>query len=766
MLLNSWKKIRVGDKDRARRDLHAPFSAAFLVIAALALSACNNSRFRSTTISGLLPGSPTSTSDTFTLSTASVTSSGEETSTAKMSLFIDTQKAPQPISNWCEPYTGSESSKRCQCVFTWSEANTESGSSIPVSRKVVTDITVVQPNLVSCNVPGVYSTEIQNGTLIKVAITPGPGNSGSFSSTTYSYVKSATQSPGSFQDYQGRSFMNILRYSCYDQRQRGMSIINKIGTTANDNTGEVQNFPIANRFCVQKLSSSGAGASGDGCDTLPGVDYTAQSNYYNLYVRESEVGDINRGNARFTCPTVNESLGGGTGVGAGGQYWPLDSSFALSLGRTGDFPIGVVANSRAAVSGDPVSSGSACDANVASNGTSNGTGLTATCLGFAARPNSDGSCPKLADSVGTLVQTYRLRRYVALYPQIFDTNGDFVREGQAVDTIYVVDRPVTGPGGESFAMRGPKPCPYSYFDHKGVVNGTNGYYATNDSGWSGKNVDGISMPNLDSATSCSSMLPLLNTDRTVMSVTTTHATANLVASYKKVYMRPIKAWAPHYEEDTAFQACAPLANPLRDAPLHFAKNGDNVAWCAEAYPSQNNNVAKLDVHTLTADDPSQPYTGLVRPFTSHVSKNSTSAACTATAVDLPSNASVANYYPAAGKARHLAADTIDTDKNATAINATRTCDRTVINPNGGLNWPRFPLLAPPANVESALSSALDKSYTCTVSWDNNGSKSGKASPTGGCCSTATDLVTGAGGVQNAHLEPGANGNTACATPAY
>ena len=58
----------------------------------------------------------------------------------------------------------------------------------------------------------------------------------------------------------------------------------------------------------------------------------------------------------------------------------------------------------------------------------------------------------------------------------------------------------------------------------------------------------------------------------------------------------IRSWAPHYEEDTSFEACAPQPSTLVDPPLHFAKDTStgNVAWCSEALPVPNDNVTQLD----------------------------------------------------------------------------------------------------------------------------------------------------------------------------
>jgi hypothetical protein len=82
--------------------------------------------------------------------------------------------------------------------------------------------------------------------------------------------------------------------------------------------------------------------------------------------------------------------------------------------------------------------------------------------------------------------------------------------------------------------------------------------------------------------------------------------------------------------------------------------------------------------------------------------------------------------------------------------------------NNGLDWARFPLLARPAQVESAMNN--DSSYNCTLSYDGGGGKSGKKTPTGGCCGSVVSVKTGIGsaGASAAHLEP----DVSCVIPQY
>jgi hypothetical protein len=220
-------------------------------------------------------------------------------------------------------------------------------------------------------------------------------------------------------------------------------------------------------------------------------------------------------------------------------------------------------------------------------------------------------------------------------------------------------------------------------------------------------------------------------------------TADPTRSYKKVYVRPVEAWAPHYVEDTSFQACAPLSRPLQDPPLHFAKlsaDDTTVTWCAEAYPTQNDNVGTLDPNN----------TGVVAPYTSHAPQG-TSIGCSPQIGATEGITTQPTGYPPSGLANHTGA-------------GANTCNRTVLNPPGGLAYKTFPLLAPAANVESMLES--DNGYGCSLTF-YNGNKPTKTSPSQGCCGTNVSVIPGTTGATTAHLEPPlAPAETNCLVPEY
>lgn len=711
------------------------------------LSACTNGGFFGTaksTSSSIKK--VTSSATTLTIIDVVVAQGQTTSSSASASPIATVSFSANKNANSIGTYCGG--GKSCVCQFSWDEINSTSGSNVTLPRLVQTPVSAVQSASLTCPAPSVYFTEILDSTLVKYSVLPVGGNGTSFTTNVFKKSKGSTGSSTgtiSFSDSEGHAFDNVLRYSCYEQVKRGMSIRNKVFTYQDSQTGAIASIPYASQFCLSKFNGSSTGTSSE-CPGLGQADFSAQANYFNLFIRDNDKGSINIDNAGYKCPQVREA------AKATGDYWPLDSNFAVALSPSSEFPVGIEAYTKISSLGDPNTAPSSCFGGAAS-GTQDDKSLVRSCLGFAAKPKANGSCPAFTKSDGSPLRTYRLRRYVALYPPIYDTDGKMIdSRPQSVDTVYVIDRPVMGPGETvataSYTMKGPKPCPSAYLDHTGLLtNGRPSYRGTNDAGWAGKNVDGIQFPNFDYAAganrSCSAAMPIVSSDKRLMTVATLN-TLNAEPKLKQAFIRPIQPWAPHYEEDTDFQACAPLSEPFVDPPLHLIKdpNSGNVAWCAEAYPTQNPNVQDVDTRSDGV-----AYSGQVRPFTSHVVKNVPNAnACNAstTLLSFPAN------YPANGKAKHLDTDLVDA-KNG--IGASKTCDRTTINSKSV--WMRFPLLAEPHEVESALLN--DPSYQCSVTYDQSGSKSSASlSPSGGCCGTGANYLTQDG----THLESG------CQVPNY
>jgi hypothetical protein len=679
--------------------------------------------------------------------------------TVAVTVRLDTTAPFTGFTNFCS--LDGSTGVACVCYFKWSEANANAANSVNIPRYVETPISLVQSALAQCNSPDNYPTEVLDGTTIVVGIKPATGLS-EFLMPSFNYVKNPASATGDFNDANGHSFDNILHYSCYEQFNKGLSIKSRstqITVTAAGG-GNLPPIPanFANDFCVVNVESGGTVPGG--CGT-PDVSFSAESNYYNLYTRASDRGAINANSngGRYTCPLVEQPLAGTTQT----TFWPLDATFALATSPSADFPVAVDGFTKVAYGNDPTSQATTCYPSSSSGGSGSGSGtdtILTGCLGFASKPHANGTCGTFKNSAGQNQPLYRLRRFVGVYPPAFEADGRPYNQGQPTDVIYVLDRPVANPNGDPlspFTMLGPKPCPFSYFDHRTAARTTMTYVATTNPVWTGKNFDGIQLPNTDSANSCSAMVAMPNANNTLISfatvnvnnpINTTNPATNPITALNQVWIRPTHAWGPHYEEDSSFQACAPQSSPVKDPPLHFAKGTDgNVAWCSEVYPTQNGNVDRLDLLSGTP--------GSIVPFTSHTVKASSSAACVGR---VP--AGLSGGYT--GPARHNDGQTRTNVGEDGSDNV--TCDRTI--PISSDAFYRMPLLSPPTDTEVAIKA--DTSFECTVTYDSGGTKRGKATPTGGCCGTSVLMTTGVGGNTAAHLEPTGDGSTptACLIPNY
>ncbi len=617
---------------------------------------------------------------------------------------------------------------------------------------MLTTPATIQDWQLSCPAPDVYNSDIVNGTQIQVTVVPSTNNPSrsQFKINSFNYTKNSVSNGASFQDSNGNFYVNILRYSCYQNITRAMMVHSKV-TTSQSNSGASGSYAYASQFCV---ASGSGGGSPDGCPPSDSPQHSAQANYFNLYIRSSESGDINGVNSQFTCPKIKEPLNQ-----AG--YWPLDATFALSLAPSVGFTVGVVAQTQLA---NGVSASSSCyPTGTTSSGSNAGgtsapsTGMISTCLGFASIPNPNGTCPSFRDQNQVIHPTFRLRRYVAIYPLLYDSSGKpLAGTHQGLDTIYVLDRPVSGNNLATIA--GPKPCPFAYFDRMAVTAPQGpGYVATNNSAWTGKNVDGTQFPNIDGNDysgwpSCSTSLivPVTsNGSAPYLAIQTINRNNTAPGSIHQQYIRPIQAFTPNYIEDTAFRACAPQASPFQDPPLHFARpspTSQAVAWCAEAYPTQNDNLVSLDPpFTYPSPNPSNTSSGVIAPFTSHTVKNTTGN-CNATAL---TSALIPKPYPPNGIGNHPSSWQWDTNGYTS-----QTCDRTIINQNIG-GYTVMPLLARTSDVETALINT--PSYQCSITYDPTG---GKTFPSGGCCGSANVSPTSTN--TSSHLEP----STACTPPNY
>lgn len=744
-------------------------------------------------------------------------------------VFADAANTPKKISDYCSAGSSANAARACRCRFRWNEVNTTSGTAVSIQRKIETAVTQAGDYVATCSAPSVYSTEIESGTQLRITLVPSVTTS-ALITNTISYLKGNDPTQAAdFRDIMGRAYLNVHRYSCYELNNKGGKITNKKNSARNNDTGKSKEYLLATHFCTGEEGAGGTSdcavsSSAESSDPSP----SSQSYYYSLFLPSSNLGGFNQRNSRYFCPVVKEGLAGSASANFGRPY-PLDATFALAGDYSPDTPIAVEGPSLLA-GPDPASGDQSCQvpgaaspaAAAAAGGGGSYTSISRRCMGWGMRPNDNGTCPMITDSNNRQLPTYRLRRYWAIYPPSFKATGEVIEQPPGVDTVYILDRPVnSGDPAKPYTMLGPKPCPFAYYDKAGVTatqvssigavipatsvpywidsttpNLAPAYVGTNNSSWLDKSVDNIFFPNKDSDKnkSCAATLPLISytdtgTARSV-SLGTTHSTNTHSVSVgggrsfnlQKVYVRPLTPWAPHYEEDTTFEACAPAAAPYQDPPLHFAKDSNGqVTWCAEIYPSQNQEIEKLEQRQAT--DPATTKYNYIKNFTSHVSKNSSSAACNASIPDskiptgypLPSsaacdNASRANYTSSAAyHPNYLLVDcsadgsfsTSSACSSGSNLCASSTCDRTALTTAD--EWVGYPLLANPQDTEAAL--RADPSYGCTITWDNNGAKAGKTSPATGCCDpnrVQVRTISGGSDYGTAHLEP----DVACGQPTY
>lgn len=642
-----------------------------------------------------------------TLPSRSSQTSSSGTSTSPLTqIFFDTTRLTYSINQFCSP------ASNCLCSFSWNETNALTNPPMSYQREVQTPLTSVQTGLVNCPGPQVYDTEIPDQTNITIKIIPSPSSSASFQTSHYVYVKNGNQSSSQI------SFQDIFHYTCFQKINRGMSFYSKqFNTSSGSSTAK---SAYASQFCTTSAQATG-GTSGDNSCPQNTIQQSTQSAYYHLYIPGSEKGNINLSNVGLECPQVLESLDTQT------PYWPMDSQFRLSQIPTSTFNVGVLANSVIDNGGTPSTTCAVSLTGTPNNSSANSStpspsaqstsgGLVSTCLGYASSANTDGSCPLVQDVNEQWVQTYRLRRYTLLYPSLFDTSGEpFNNMSQNLDTLYVLDRPVQTPPSQhssssaAYSMLGPKPCPFAYFDWTGTAASSPQYVSAGDPRWRGKNKDGIYFPNQDGLIngvfSCSTILPLLTFSNGIAS----GFTLKTLRATEKLYTRPTGPFIPHYEEDLSFQACAPLSQEFREAPLHFAlePQSKNVSWCSEAYPTVN-------------------------PLISYAA-----------------NASQINH----------------TSHTVGTVVSHRTMNRNALTgspDSASSSATPLPLLSPSASIESEI--IQDKSFQCLITYEGGQTvKIGLSTPSSGCCQpTTSPVITGNSRSLTGHLEP----SVPCGLPLY
>jgi hypothetical protein len=545
--------------------------------------------------------------------------------------------------------------------MSWTEIDTVNGTSYNYDRTKKLALSEVQSGLVQCQLDEVTWNDIPDSTVISFQIIPGASNATGIYTPAFSWMKGASQcttGAGSFCDNTLTPFRNIMRYTCHSKNPnaRAYEILSQYspatpgGSSSTNTNTSSYNVILGSRYTVNGFTGATAGNTAPVTTMMtPRNGYTAQSYYRNFFIRSDLLGDINSTNDTYDCPKVMEPVtySAGQAIPANTQtYWPLDTNFSLAITNTSVWSVGVPAATSISKTG---STSGLCVGEV-TDGSDRITDSRAVvqCLGYAKKPNTDGTCGTIQDSTGLTRPLTRLRRYRVVYPPMFDASGKVLATNAFADEVYIADRLVVDNTGTATGamVYGPKPCNYSWFDHEGVTTrdgtvnfhsdlkgddsthyATPGYvatsdyqYMTNHSAYSTAptpaatplnqwpvDPDGLILPNQDNwgsvtnaqnYSSCSATLPwidLVNGNPNDLRLITTNAyrTDSVMLGSRKISLSEVSQttvdpWYPNYVEDISFQGCVPLPTTYIDPPLHFYRQDSNtMGWCAEVYPTQN-----------------------------------------------------------------------------------------------------------------------------------------------------------------------------------
>jgi hypothetical protein len=572
------------------------------------------------------------------------TTTANQTPSVEVDLSVDPSQAGfSPLTNYC----GTGTTNPCDCELDWNEVNTAGGITQTYLRTKKLPTVTVAGTEVKCDMDQSFYAEIPTGTTIQLSIVPEVTNLTGINTQPIGYKKGTLiTSNGDFLDNTLTPFLNIHRYTCVLKRQASYEILNQYSpSTSTSSSGTSTTNPnaiLGSQFC-----SGATGVSPSASCATPRNGPSAQSYYRNLYVQSTNRGSIVSSNSYYDCPSVAESIitsagqAAPTGTGTIYPQWPLDTTFALATTWSSDWSVGIRAGSMLFVNGNQYTQPSAC-----TNDTSprlDERGIAIQCMGYAKKPNSDGTCGTITDSNGRIRPLTRLRRYRTLYPTTYQANGDIDTGMTEADEVYVADRLVVNSQGVPTGdmIYGPKPCNFSWFDHEGVVNrkglynfgsGIQGdpvavgnplhyakpsYVATSNYQYSGTlgtwsvNPDGLIFPNSDhdgavgtlNNPSCSATLPVveetLGSPSMIRLLTINRSRTDSVQIGSRVFnlrelpVKPVDPWMPIYQEDTSLQACVPLADPYLEPPMYFYERKDDTSgvstmeYCAKAYPTQN-----------------------------------------------------------------------------------------------------------------------------------------------------------------------------------
>ena len=371
------------------------------------------------TLNTTIGGTSSSTIYTQVLKNVSVdaltTLAADGSSNLELTLSADTSQANyQPLTQFC----GTGTTNPCECQMSFTQVTVSGGVSQSFARTKRVTATQVQSGLVKCDFASSFWNEITDATQITMSIIPvSPTNVTGLNVQPVIYKKGTSiSSTGDFLDNTLTPFRNIHRYSCFSKWSNSYELLNAYQSIA-DPTGATTtpyNVLMASQFCGSSTSPGGSAL----CPS-PRNGFSAQSYYRNLYVRSDNLGQINSTNASYDCPKVLETLQYSAGQPspspASGNYWPLDTTFALATDYSSDWSVGVPAASILTKSGDPNSVSTGCTNEDTTKRLSE-YGITVKCLGYAKPPNANGTCGSITDSNGRVRPMTRLRRFRVIYP--------------------------------------------------------------------------------------------------------------------------------------------------------------------------------------------------------------------------------------------------------------------------------------------------------------------------------------------------------------
>lgn len=547
-----------------------------LLISACTLSACFNDNVADHGISTASNTTSTATSGnstsgpSFTIVSATITyptgTNGNVSNETPPTITIGVNATTSTkLTDVCQVQTSgnNDPTRACKCRFVWSETNLSDASVF--TRTVDTEPSLVTSFQTQCLAPNVWvNNEIPDNTVLKVSIVPDSfkGNTSGFTTNVYNLTKTSQSSTGDFRDIEGRSYKNIYHYVCHDIQSKALNINHKTQSlTQQQSDGSTTQIftKIANSF---EKSTDGNNVT---------ATYTKQNYYYDFYVRSNDIGGITstafgsfqngQPTSGYVCPQV--AIGGGAP-----SFFPMDSSFALAVNPSRDFNQIVYARINIAAELNSQIQQSNPNYNK---------------LGYAAKPNSDGTCPSFMDSSGSIRRTLRLRKYISVRPKRFDADGTILDNSQSLNYVYVIDRPVTKAGQDPLkpmTRLGPKPCPFAY--------GQNGVYkCQTDATLTGTNLDGTKIP---ADNKCVIYPPVPS------NLWDAGANTKPYRQDGSLIIRPYTAYLDYWIEDTSFKGCAfqsstpvdPEIVVAHDDSVFSSSVGPFDFYCSKNYPNAGN----------------------------------------------------------------------------------------------------------------------------------------------------------------------------------